>query len=266
MEWMGNYHSINLVGLAIQSIFIQNILLFNFLGMCSYLACSNKLTTANGLGLAVFVVMTGSGVLNYLVHTFITGDNALHWLSHLGLQLGEINLGFLEFLIYISVIAAFVQILEMILDQFAPTLYRALGMYLPLITVNCAILGASLFATVRQFPFIPNLVYVASAGIGWWLAIVLIATIREKLVYSNIPYGLKGMGMTFVMTGLIALAFMGFTGIALDKVEVTSFDLLPLTALGDDTQASPAIEPLSQAKEGQDTPLERGKGHTHEAR
>ncbi|MCB1116457.1 MAG: NADH:ubiquinone reductase (Na(+)-transporting) subunit E [Chlamydiia bacterium] len=215
---MGPYSILNLLGLAIQSSLIQNILLFNFLGMCSYLACSSRLKTANGLGLAVFVVMAISGVLNWLVHTYITGENALLWLNNLGIDASGINLNFLEFLIYIAVIAAFVQVLEIILDTFVPALYRALGMYLPLITVNCAILGASLFATVRSYPFIPNLVYVASAGLGWWLAIALIASIREKLAYSNVPKGLQGMGMTFIMTGLIALAFMGFAGIALDKV------------------------------------------------
>ncbi|MCB1071984.1 MAG: NADH:ubiquinone reductase (Na(+)-transporting) subunit E [Chlamydiales bacterium] len=223
---MGPYSIINLFGLGIQSALIQNILLFNFLGMCSYLACSNKLTTANGLGLAVFFVMAISGVLNWIVHTFVTGDNALSWLSSLGINSQEINLGFLEFLIYISVIAAFVQVLEIVIDKFAPALYRALGMYLPLITVNCAILGASLFATVRAYPFIPNLVYVASAGLGWWLAIVLIAAIREKLSYSNVPNGLHGMGLTFIMTGLISMAFMGFAGISLDKI--TSTDTYPL--------------------------------------
>ena len=230
---MGPYSIINLFGLGIQSAFIQNILLFNFLGMCSYLACSNKLTTANGLGLAVFFVMSISGVLNWLVHTFITGDNALFWLSSLGINAEEINLGFLEFLIYISVIAAFVQVLEIVIDKFTPALYRALGMYLPLITVNCAILGASLFATVRAYPFIPNLVYVASAGLGWWLAIVLIASIREKLSYSNIPKGLHGMGLTFIMTGLISMAFMGFAGIAPDKIIDT--DTYPLLVQEEDS-------------------------------
>lgn len=225
---MGAYTILNLLGLTIQSIFIQNILLFNFLGMCSYLACSSKLKTANGLGLAVFVVMTLSGVLNWFVHNFITGENALFWLQRLGIDSSKIHLGFLEFLIYISVIAAFVQVLEIFIDKFAPALYRALGMYLPLITVNCAILGASLFATVRAYPFIPNLVYVAAAGLGWWLAIALIASIREKLTYSNIPKGLSGMGITFIMTGLISLAFMGFTGIALDHIEET--DTYPLLA------------------------------------
>jgi|JI10StandDraft_1071094.scaffolds.fasta_scaffold00236_15 Na+-transporting NADH:ubiquinone oxidoreductase subunit E len=215
---MGPYSILNLLGLAIQSSLIQNILLFNFLGMCSYLACSNRLKTASGLGLAVFIVMAISGVLNWVVHTFITGENALFWLQALGINTEGINLGFLEFLIYIAVIAAFVQVLEIIIDTFAPSLYRALGMYLPLITVNCAILGASLFATVRAYPFIPNLIYVASAGLGWWLAIVLIASIREKLSYSNVPKGLQGMGITFIITGLISLAFMGFAGIALDKI------------------------------------------------
>lgn len=223
---MGPYSILNLLGLAIQSSLIQNILLFNFLGMCSYLACSNRLKTANGLGLAVFVVMAISGVLNWLVHSFITGENALFWLNSLGIDTAGINLGFLEFLIYIAVIAAFVQVLEIVIDTFAPALYRALGMYLPLITVNCAILGASLFATVRAYPFIPNLIYVASAGLGWWLAIALIASIREKLSYSNVPKGLQGMGMTFIMTGLISLAFMGFAGIALDQI--TDQDTYPI--------------------------------------
>jgi Na+-transporting NADH:ubiquinone oxidoreductase subunit E len=226
MTWMGPYSVLNLLGLAIQSCFIQNILLFYFLGMCSYLACSTKIKTAKGLGLAVFVVMVLSGTLNWFVHHFITGEGALKWLSFFSIDASEINLSFLEFLVYISIIAAFVQVLEMVIDQFAPTLYRSLGMYLPLITVNCAILGASLFATVREYPLIPNIVYVGSAGLGWWLAILLIASIREKLTYSNIPPGLRGMGITFVVTGLMALAFMGFTGISLDQISKT--DTYPL--------------------------------------
>jgi len=223
---MGPYSILNLLGLSIQSIFIQNILLFNFLGMCSYLACSTKIKTAHGLGMAVCLVMTISGMLNWLVHNYITGESALRWLKIFGIQTEGINLGFLEFLMYISVIAAFVQILEIVIDKYAPALYRALGMYLPLITVNCAILGASLFATVRTYPFIPNAVYVFSAGIGWWIAILLIAAIREKLTYSNIPKGLKGMGITFITTGLISLAFMGFAGFTLDRV--TQEDTYPL--------------------------------------
>ncbi|WP_420421286.1 NADH:ubiquinone reductase (Na(+)-transporting) subunit E [Simkania sp.] len=236
---MGPYSVLNLLGLAIQSCFIQNILLFYFLGMCSYLACSNKLKTASGLGLAVFVVMTLSGFLNWLVHHFITGEGALSWLNVIGIQAQHINLSFLEFLIYISVIAAFVQVLEIVIDKFAPALYRALGMYLPLITVNCAILGASLFATVREYPLIPNVVYVGSAGLGWWLAIALIAAIREKLTYSNVPAGLHGMGLTFIITGLMALAFMGFTGIALDHISET--DTYPLLVQEETPENNPII-------------------------
>ena len=217
--WMGPYSVINLLGLLIQSVFIQNILLFYFLGMCSYLACSNKLSTAKGLGLAVTVVITLSGILNWFVHRFVTGPGALSWLSIFGIDGASLNLSFLEFLIFISVIAAFVQVLEIVIEKFTPTLYRSLGMYLPLITVNCAILGAALFSVVRDYPFMPNCVYVFGSGLGWWLAIVLIASIREKLTYSDVPHGLRGMGLTFITTGLIALAFMGFTGIALDVVE-----------------------------------------------
>jgi len=209
---MGQYTITSLLGLFIQSIFVQNILLFNFLGMCSYLACSNKIKTANGLGVAVTLVITIGGILNWFVHNFITGPGALSWLG-----LETVNLSFLELIIFISVIAGFVQILEIVIDKFSPTLYAALGVYLPLITVNCAILGACLFATAREYAFFPNLVYVLGAGLGWWLAIVLMASIREKLTYSNIPKGLKGMGIVFIMTGLIAMTFMALTGINLDR-------------------------------------------------
>ncbi|GAB4233536.1 MAG: NADH:ubiquinone reductase (Na(+)-transporting) subunit E [Chlamydiales bacterium] len=212
---MGNYEPINLLGLLIQSIFIENFLLANFLGMCTYLACSNRLKTANGLGVAVVFVLTVAGILNWCVHRFITGDNALSWLSYLGLDVKGINLGFLEFLIFISVIAGFVQVLEIVIEKFSPALYMSLGIYLPLITVNCAILGACLFAVTREYPFIPNAIYVFGSGVGWWLAIALIAAIREKLAVSDVVPGLKGMGITFVMSGLMSMAFMGFTGIKL---------------------------------------------------
>jgi Na+-transporting NADH:ubiquinone oxidoreductase subunit E len=211
---MGAYSISNLFGLFIQTIFIQNILLFYFLGMCSYLACSNRLETAKGLGMAVTVVMTVSGVLNWFVHHFITKPGALSWL---GFDASHINLSFLELLIFISVIAAFVQILEMIIDKYSPALYSSLGVYLPLITVNCAILGATLFATTREYPFIPNFIFVFGSGLGWWLAIVLIATLRDKMSYSNIPKNLQGMAITFIVTGLMALAFMGFAGITLGE-------------------------------------------------
>jgi Na+-transporting NADH:ubiquinone oxidoreductase subunit E len=213
--WMGNYEPINLLGLVIQSVLIENFLLANFLGMCTYLACSNKLSTANGLGIAVVIVITVSGFLNWMVHQFITGENALSWLSYFGLNTAHINLRFLEFLIFICVIAGFVQVLEIAIDKFSPALYMALGMYLPLITVNCAILGAHLFAVTREYPGIPFQVYVFGSGLGWWLAIALIAAIREKLRISNVPKGLEGMGITFIMTGLMSMAFMGFTGIKL---------------------------------------------------
>jgi len=215
--WMGDFTFVNLIGLLIQSVFIQNILLFYFLGMCSYLACSNKMATANGLGLAVTFVVTIAGSLNFVVHNFITGENALSWLSIFGIDASGINLNFLELIIYISVIAAFVQIVEIIIDKFSPALHHSLGVYLPLITVNCAILGACLFATTRQYPFIPNLVYLFGSGLGWWLAICLIAAIREKLGYSNVVGHLKGMGITFMVTGLMALGFMALAGIDLDK-------------------------------------------------
>jgi Na+-transporting NADH:ubiquinone oxidoreductase subunit E len=213
--WMGDYHYLNLFGLLIQAIFIENFLLVNFLGMCTYLACSNKLKTANGLGLAVVFVLTISGILNWFVHRFITGSEALSWLSFFGIDATGINLGFLEFLLFISVIAGFTQILEIAIDRFSPTLYRALGLYLPLIAVNCAILGACLFAVTRDYPFWPNLVYVFGSAMGWWLAIALVAAIREKLNVSDVVPGLRGMGITFIVSGWMSMAFLAFTGIKL---------------------------------------------------
>ncbi|MGE3954747.1 MAG: NADH:ubiquinone reductase (Na(+)-transporting) subunit E [Parachlamydiales bacterium] len=220
--WIGDYTLLNLLGVLLQSAFIQNILLAVFLGMCTYLACSNSLKTANGLGAAVLFVTTVSGTLNWFVHRFITGAGALSWLSFAGINGATLNLNFLEFLIYISVIAAFVQVLEIVIEKFSPTLYASLGMYLPLITVNCAILGACLLATTREYPFFPNTVYVFGAGGGWWLAIALIAAIREKMSYSNPPFGLRGMGITFIMTGLMAVAFMALQGIKLDQPSGTA--------------------------------------------
>lgn len=213
--WMGNYSPLNLFGLLIQSVFIENFILANFLGMCTYLACSTKLKTANGLGVAVVFVLTVSGILNWFVHQFVTAPGALSWLNFIGIDASKINLSFLEFLLFISVIAAFTQVLEIIIEKFSPALYASLGLYLPLIAVNCAILGACLFAVTRDYPFIPNTVYVLGSGLGWWLAIALIAAIREKLVSSDVLPTLKGMGITFIMTGLMSMAFQGFTGIKL---------------------------------------------------
>ncbi len=215
--WMGDYTPLNLLGLLIQSVFIQNILLSYFLGMCSYLACSNRVPTANGLGMAVTVVLTAAGALNWFVNQFITGKGALKWLSFIGIDGAQIDLSFLELIVFISVIAAFVQVLEIVIERFAPALYHSLGMFLPLITVNCAILGGVLFGVTREYPMIPNLVFSFGAGLGWWIAIALIAAIREKLTYSNIPPGLRGMGITFIMTGLMAMAFMGLLGIDLAR-------------------------------------------------
>lgn len=213
--WMGAYDTVNVLGLMIQSVLIENFILANFLGMCTYLACSTKLKTANGLGLAVVFVLTISGILNWCVHQWLTGPSALSWLSFLGIDASHINLNFLEFLIFISVIAGFTQILEIVIEKFSPALYSSLGLYLPLIAVNCAILGACLFAVIREYPFVPNLVYVLGAGLGWWLAIALIAAIREKLATADVVPALRGMGITFIMTGLMAMAFQGFTGVKL---------------------------------------------------
>lgn len=213
--WTGNYEPLNIFGLLIQAVFIENFLLANFLGMCTYLACSTKLKTANGLGVAVVFVLTISGVLNWFVHKFVTGNGALAWLGFMGINASSIDLGFLEFLLFISVIAGFVQVLEIVIEKVSPALYLSLGLYLPLIAVNCAILGACLFAVTRDYPFVPNLIYVFGSGAGWWLAIALVAAIREKLSTSNVIPALRGMGITFIMTGLMAMAFQGFTGIKL---------------------------------------------------
>lgn len=215
--WMGNYTTLNLLGLLIQTVFIQNILLSYFLGMCSYLACSNRVSTANGLGMAVTVVLAASGILNWFVHQFITGKGALSWLKIVGMDASAIDLSFLELIVFISVIAAFVQVLEIIIERFSPPLYYALGMFLPLITVNCAILGGVFFMVTREYPLLPALFFSLGSGLGWWLAIALIAAIREKLQYSDIPKGLRGMGITFIMTGLMAMAFMGLLGIDLAR-------------------------------------------------
>jgi Na+-transporting NADH:ubiquinone oxidoreductase subunit E len=237
--WMGTYDYLNLFGLLIQAIFIENFLLVNFLGMCTYLACSNKLKTANGLGAAVVFVLTVSGVLNWFVHKFVTGAGALSWLGTFGLNTAGVNLNFLEFLIFISVIAGFVQILEILIEKFSPALYMSLGLFLPLIAVNCAILGACLFAVTREYPFVPNLVYVFGSALGWWLAIALIAAIREKIRVSNVVPALRGMGITFIMSGLMSMAFMGFTGIKLSVpgvAETSPGDPYPLenpTGLGE---------------------------------
>jgi Na+-transporting NADH:ubiquinone oxidoreductase subunit E len=199
-----------LLGLAIKSIFVENILLAYFLGMCSFLAVSKKVETAVGLGAAVIFVLTITTPANWALHEFLLKDGALAWAG-----LPDADLSFLVFITFIAVIAAMVQLVEMVLDRFSPTLYNALGIFLPLIAVNCAILGASLFMVEREYDFLQASVFGFSSGVGWALAIVSMAAIRTKLLYSNVPPGLRGLGITMLTTGLMAIAFMAFAGIQL---------------------------------------------------
>jgi len=196
------------LSLFIRSIFIDNMALAFFLGMCTFLAISKKIQAALGLGIAVTVVLAITVPVNNLIYTYLLADGALAWAG-----LPELDLSFLGLLSYIGVIAAIVQILEMFLDKFVPALYNALGVFLPLITVNCAILGASLFMVERDYNFAESVVFGAGSGVGWALAIVALAGIREKLKYSDVPEGLQGLGITFVMVGLMSLGFMSFGGI-----------------------------------------------------
>ncbi len=198
------------LSLFIKSVFIENMALAFFLGMCTFLAVSKSVKTAIGLGIAVIAVVTITVPVNNLIYQYLLKGGALSWAG-----LGDLDLTFLGLLAYISVIATMVQILEMVLDRFAPALYNALGIFLPLITVNCAILGGSLFMVERDYNFLESVVYGFGSGTGWALALVLLAGIREKMAYSNPPAGLKGLGMTFIITGLMALAFMAFGGIQL---------------------------------------------------
>lgn len=184
-----------------------------FFGMCSYIAVSKSVKTANGLGLAVIFVLTVTLPLNYLLNEYVLRDGALAWLSP---ALGGVDLSFLSFIIFIAVIASFVQLVEMVVEKFAPSLYNSLGIFLPLIAVNCAILGGSLFMQERAYLNIGEATaFGFGSGIGWWLAIVMMAAIREKISYSDIPAPLRGVGITFIITGLMGIAFMTFLGIQL---------------------------------------------------
>ena len=200
----------DLLSLAVKAIFIENLALSFFLGMCTFLAVSKKIETAFGLGFAVFVVLAITVPINNLIYQNILQEGALAWAG-----LPNVDLSFLGLISYIGVIAALVQILEMFLDRFVPALYTALGIFLPLITVNCAILGASLFMVERDYTFSESVVYGAGSGIGWAMAIVALAGIREKLKYSDVPDGLEGLGITFITVGLMALGFLAFSGIQL---------------------------------------------------
>lgn len=198
------------LSLFVKSIFIENMALSFFLGMCTFLAVSKKVDTALGLGIAVVVVQTITVPTNYLIYNFVLKAGALSWAGF-----PDVDLSFLGLISYIGVIAAMVQILEMTLDKYFPPLYNALGIFLPLITVNCAILAGSLFMVERNYDFGESVVFGVGSGTGWALSIVALAGIREKLAYSDVPDGLKGLGITFISVGLMALAFMSFSGIQL---------------------------------------------------
>jgi Na+-transporting NADH:ubiquinone oxidoreductase subunit E len=199
-----------LLSLFVKSVFVENMALSFFLGMCTFIAVSKKIETAIGLGVAVIVVQAITVPANNLILNFLLKENALSWLGITG-----VDLTFLGLISYIGVIAAIVQILEMFLDRYVPALYNALGVFLPLITVNCAILGGSLFMVERDYTFAESAVYGVGSGLGWALAITALAGVREKLKYSDVPEGLQGLGITFITVGLMSLGFMAFSGIQL---------------------------------------------------
>jgi len=196
--------------LFVKSIFIENLALSFFLGMCTFLAVSKKIGTAIGLGAAVILVQAITVPANNIIYQYLLNDGALAWIG-----LPDVDLSFLGLICYIGVIAAMVQILEMVLDKYFPALYNALGVFLPLITVNCAILGGSLFMVERDYSMSESMVYGVGSGAGWALAITALAGIREKLKYSDVPGGLQGLGITFITVGLMSLGFMAFSGIQL---------------------------------------------------
>ena len=198
------------LSLFIKSIFIENLALAFFLGMCTFLALSKKVETALGLGIAVTFVQTVTVTANNLVYNYLLKEGALAWAGF-----PDVDLSFLGLISYIGVVAAIVQMLEMFLDKYVPSLYNALGIFLPLITVNCAILGGSLFMVERNYTFGESVVYGFGSGLGWALAIVALAGIREKMNYSDVPHGLRGLGITFITAGLMAIVFMAFAGIQL---------------------------------------------------
>jgi len=198
------------LSLFVRAVFIENMALVFFLGMCTFIAISKKIETSMWLGIAVVVVLTITVPVNNLLYQYLLADGALAWAG-----LPDVDLSFLGFLSYIGVIAAIVQTLEMFLDKYVPALYNALGVFLPLITVNCAILGASIFMVNRDYNFAESVVYGFGSGLGWAIAIVVLAGIREKMKYSDVPHGLRGLGITFITVGLMSLGFMSFGGISL---------------------------------------------------
>jgi Na+-transporting NADH:ubiquinone oxidoreductase subunit E len=202
----------HLLNLLIKAIFVENVIFAFFLGMCSFLAVSKKIKTAFGLGLAVIFVMVLTTPLNYLVLTYLLKEGALGWVHP---ALAKIDLTFLAFILFISIIAGAVQVVEMVVEKFTPALYNSLGIFLPLITVNCSILGTSLFMQEREYNFAETAVFSLGSGIGFFLAIVLLAAVRERLRYSNIPEPLQGLGIAMIITGLMGMAFLSFSGIQL---------------------------------------------------
>ena len=200
-------HYINII---INSVFIENIVLVYFLGMCSFLSISKKVETSIGLGFAVVFVLSITAPANWALNEYLLAEGALAWAG-----LEDINLDFLQFIVFISVIAAMVQLVEMLLDRFSPVLYYNLGIFLPLITVNCSILGCSLFLVEREYNLAEATVYGFGSGLGFFLAIVSLATIRKRMIYSNVPPTLRGVGISMLLTALISMAFLGFSGISL---------------------------------------------------
>jgi len=202
-----------LANIFIKGIFIENMIFAYFLGMCSYLAVSKTVKTSSGLGLAVIFVLGITVPIDFLINKYLLSEGALAWLSP---SFAEIDLSFLTFIMFIAVIASMVQLVEMVVEKFSPSLYNSLGIFLPLIAVNCAILGGSLFMQEREYQTLGEAtVFGLGSGVGWWLAIVAIAAIREKIRYSQVPAPLRGLGITFIITGLMGMAFMAFMGIAL---------------------------------------------------
>lgn len=208
----------NILSIFVKSIFIENMVFAFFFGMCSYIAVSKSVKTAMGLGVAVIFVMTMTVPINYLLNEYILKPGALVWVNPDYGVMGStpVDLSFLSFIVFIAVIASFVQLVEMVVEKFAPALYNQLGIFLPLIAVNCAIMGGSLFMQERDYANLGEATtFALGSGIGWWLAIILMAAIRERLAYSNIPAPLRGAGITFILTGLMGIAFMTFLGIQL---------------------------------------------------
>ena len=208
----------NILSIFVKAVFVENMVFAFFFGMCSYIAVSKSVKTAMGLGIAVTFVMVTTVPLNYLLNEYVLSPGALAWINpEFGTDGAHpVDLSFLSFIVFIAVIASFVQLVEMVVEKFTPTLYNQLGIFLPLIAVNCAILGGSLFMQEREYATLGEAsAFGLGSGVGWWLAIVLMAAIREKMAYSNVPAPLQGAGITFILTGLMGIAFMTFLGIQL---------------------------------------------------